>query len=96
MPKHEFQTIEGDAPVLLSLSGANVSEITVQNPSPYFVRVIAATSETTPPAGAPGYELRPGEVLFGEDCPKIFKGIAPTRFYGFAYGLQARVMVDHA
>ncbi|MBN9674657.1 hypothetical protein [Salipiger bermudensis] len=96
MPKHEFETIEGDVPVLLSLSGANVSEITVQNPTSKFVRVIATTSEETPAATAPGYELRPGEALFGEDCPKIFKGIAPTRFYGFAYGLQARVMVDHA
>ena len=96
MPKHEFETIEGDVPVLLSLSGVDVAEITVQNPGSDWVRVIAATSETPPPASAPGYELRPGETMFGEDCPKIFKGISPTRFYGFAYGLQARVMVDHA
>ena len=96
MPKHEFETIEGDAPVLLSLSGANVSEITVQNTSGYFIRVIAATSEITPPASAPGYDLRPGEVLFAEDCPKIFQGITPARFYGYAHHLTARVMVDHA
>lgn len=25
------------------------------------------------------YDLRPGKVLFGEDCPKIFKGITLAR-----------------